>query len=230
MAHDVALCDRAVCSICDAYGDGYASGKASAYFEVRTRLDGGGPCARMRVRTLPPHPRRDRGCLPGDRGGCKGWKRRDGGRAGTRTRLRVSGVPAAASHNRYHADASVGGFGSFTCPQPGQAITRPLSTSRPHTRIDGGGVLDRHRGRSCPGGNRAMRFYTETRTTGWNSERCQDVQAPTGDCSSAIPSSSGCEPGRGGEHGWFGEAGGIEGGAAQGLGQGANPPVSRYES
>ena len=44
-----------------------------------------------------------------------------------------------------------GGFGSFTCPQPGQAITRPLSTSRPHTRIDGGGVLDRHRGRSCPG-------------------------------------------------------------------------------
>ena len=33
----------------------------------------------------------------------------------------------------------------------GQAITRPLSTSRPHTRIDGGGVLDRHRGRSCPG-------------------------------------------------------------------------------
>ena len=23
-----------------------------------------------------------------------------------------------------------------------------------------------------------MRFYTETRTTGWNSERCQDVQAP----------------------------------------------------
>ena len=41
MAHDVALCDRAVCSICDAYGDGYASGKASAYFEVRTRLDGG---------------------------------------------------------------------------------------------------------------------------------------------------------------------------------------------
>ena len=61
------------------------------------------------------------------------------------------GNPAAASHNRYHADASVGGFGSFTCPQPGQAITRPLSTSRPHTRIDGGGVLDRHRGRSCPG-------------------------------------------------------------------------------
>ena len=33
----------------------------------------------------------------------------------------------------------------------GQVITRPLSTSRPHTRIDGGGVLDRHRGRSCPG-------------------------------------------------------------------------------
>ena len=52
----------------------------------------------------------------------------------------------------------------------------------------------------------------------------------TGDCSSAIPSSSGCEPGRGGERGRFGEAGGIEGGAAQGLGQGANPPVSRYES
>ena len=43
------------------------------------------------------------------------------------------------------------------------------------------------------------------------------------DCSSAIPSSSGCEPGRGGERGRFGEAGGIEGGAAQGLGQGANP-------
>ncbi len=38
------------------------------------------------------------------------------------------------------------------------------------------------------------------------------------------------EPGRGGERGRFGEAGGIEGGAAQGLGQGANPPVSRYES
>ena len=52
----------------------------------------------------------------------------------------------------------------------------------------------------------------------------------TGDCSSAIPSSSGCEPGRGGERGRFGEAGGIEGGAAQGLGQGANPPVGRYES
>ena len=47
----------------------------------------------------------------------------------------------------------------------------------------------------------------------------------TGDCSSAIPSSSGCEPGRGGERGRFGEAGGIEGGAAQGLGQGANPPL-----
>ena len=82
-----------------------------------------------------------------------------------------------------------------------------------------------------------MRFYTETRTTGWNSERWPAARerpsgcaGSTGDCSSAIPSSSGCEPGRGGERGRFGEAGGIEGGAAQGLGQGANPPVSRYES
>ena len=32
----------------------------------------------------------------------------------------------------------MGGFGSFTCPQPG-AITRPLSTSRPHTRIPAAG-------------------------------------------------------------------------------------------
>ena len=39
--------------------------------------------------------------------------------------------------------------------------------------------------------------------------------------------SSGCEPGRGGERGRFGEAGGIEGGAAQGLGQGADPPMEQ---
>ena len=44
------------------------------------------------------------------------------------------------------------GRGLEPCPQPGQAITRPLSTSRPHTRIDGGGVLDRHRGRELPRG------------------------------------------------------------------------------
>ena len=52
-----------------------------------------------------------------------------GGRAGNRTYLRFQAFRRAASHNRYHADASVGGFGSFTCPQPGQAITRPLSTA-----------------------------------------------------------------------------------------------------
>ena len=75
-----------------------------------------------------------------------------------------------------------------------------------------------------------MRFYTETRTTGMEQRAVSGCAGSTGNCSSAIPSSSGCEPGRGGERGRFGEAGGIEGGAAQGLGQGANPPVSRYES
>ena len=49
----------------------------------------------------------------------------------------------------------------------------------------------------------------------------------TGDCSSAIPSSSGCEPGRGGERGRFGEAGGIEGGSCPGARPGGQPPCEQ---
>ena len=50
------------------------------------------------------------------------------------------GVPAPRPGGlgfRPRTRTPVGSFGSFTCPQPGQAITRPLSTSRPHTRISG---------------------------------------------------------------------------------------------
>ena len=33
--HDPVLCDLPVCARCDAYGDGYAAGKAKAHFELR---------------------------------------------------------------------------------------------------------------------------------------------------------------------------------------------------
>ena len=38
MSHDPALCDRAVCPECDAYGDGYAAGKAKSYEEIEAVL------------------------------------------------------------------------------------------------------------------------------------------------------------------------------------------------
>ena len=37
--HDYAGCERPACGRCDAYGDGYSSGKASAHFEIAAVLD-----------------------------------------------------------------------------------------------------------------------------------------------------------------------------------------------
>ena len=34
--HDYAACQDPICSLCEAYGDGYTAGKEKAYFEVRT--------------------------------------------------------------------------------------------------------------------------------------------------------------------------------------------------
>ena len=55
-SHDPALCDLPVCARCDTYGGGYATGKATAHFELRTwelrthaPVCGCEPCETVRV-------------------------------------------------------------------------------------------------------------------------------------------------------------------------------------
>ena len=89
----------------------------------------------------------------------------------------------------------MGGFGSFTCPAAWTSHNTPAFDFAGRTlELTAAGFSTGIEGGSCPGGNRAMQFYTETRTTGCRgqgSARYGDTEQPVNGHRGVAPAPAG---------------------------------------